>query len=51
MYANSTLYDGMSCPDPTNNQFLLNGNSASLILSVLNPKTNQFTVEFWFRFP
>lgn len=49
--ATSPLFDGIQCPDPRKNQFLLKGKPASVKLSLLQPRTNEFTVEFWFRFP
>lgn len=49
--ASSNPFDGISCPDPKLSQFLLNGTPASVVMPVLYPRTNQFTVEFWFRFP
>ena len=51
MSASVNLYDGLSCPDPEFNQFYLNGSPASLMIPVLHPKTDTFTVEFWFRIP
>lgn len=47
--ATSTLFDGVGCPDPDLSQFLLSGSQAAVSLTVLSPKTDKMTVEFWFR--
>jgi hypothetical protein len=38
--ATESLFDGVSCPDPQNNQFLLNASPASIMMPILYPKTN-----------
>ena len=48
---NTTLWDGVACPNAMENQAHFDQKGSSVTLDRVIEPTDSYTVEFWFRFP